>query len=41
MAFNRGNIDEKPSKSDKNASQNMRAYSYNKYSTLKFCYLII
>ena len=32
MPFNRGNIDEKPSKSDKNASQNMRAYSYNKYS---------
>ena len=32
LPFNRGNTDEKPSIFDKNASQNMRAYSYNKYS---------
>ena len=32
IPFNRGNTDEKPSIFDKNASQNMRAYSYNKYS---------
>ena len=30
--FNKGNTDEKPLTSDRNASQNMRAYSYNKYS---------
>ena len=32
LPFNKGNTDEKPSIFDKNASQNMRAYSYNKYS---------
>ena len=32
LPFNRGNTDEKPLSSDRNASQNMRAYSFNKYS---------
>ena len=32
LPFSRTNTDEKPLSSDRNASQNMRAYSLNKYS---------